>query len=166
MNGMIFGENEAVIPVLAPVTITTSETNTKFVALRDANWITFVVQWGLLTSDSTDTVNFQVVSSTANTTNSGDVDLPFVYREFAAVGTDDLGAITTSSTAGVTVTATTADSMGLIIDVDPAVVFEEDSDAKYVYVRVTPSGFVGACPISALAIVRDRYPGNDIPGTS
>ena len=162
MKGIRYAEGLKVLPVLAPVDTTTSAVSSGEVWLREAHWVTFLVNFGNFTSDSTDVVVITVESSTGNSTASTDEAIAFSYRLSAAVDTDSMGAITAATSDGVTLGATSDDSKCLIIDVDPAYVTAHDTDAQYVRVVATPSGSVGALLLSAIAVIEPRYPGNSM----
>jgi hypothetical protein len=156
-----FGEGMDVLPHIAPVAITESAVNGCDLALKYANWVSFLVQWGVFTSDATDTITITVETSTGTSTAATDVAIPFTYRLSAAVGTDTWGAATTCSTAGLAITAT-QDSMMLLIDVNPDSIPGEDSDADYIRVVVTPTTGVSTV-ISAIAAFEPKYQKVDIP---
>jgi hypothetical protein len=161
-----FADKLKVLPHLAPQNITTGAVSGDGMLLKYLNWVTFLVSLGAMTSDSTDTVTFTVESSTGASTNSNDVAIPFTYRLSSALGTDNHGAATTCSTAGVAMNAATHDNMMLIIDVDPAILPTEDSDAAYIRVVATPSAENAGCLLSAVAVCETRYPGAEQPAVT
>lgn len=161
-----FAEKLKVLPVLAPVQ--TTDAGTQFVDLEQAQWLTFLVTLGAITSDSTDTINVTVECSTATSTAATDIQLPFHYRLSSAVATDSMGAISTAAAAtGVTVTATDDDKV-LIIDVDPACVPSQTSYTNHRYCRLffDLSSEVATNIVGAIAIIEPRYPGNAIPSST
>ena len=72
--GIRFAEKLKILPVLAPAA--TTDGGTDFVDLEEVQWITFMIQLGTMTSDSTDTIAFTVECSTAQTTNATTVLAP------------------------------------------------------------------------------------------
>lgn len=155
-----FAEETQVVPVFAPASSTVDSTESAGINLENAQWVTFLVQFGAMTTDSTDTITVSVVAADSDnaSTAAGDTAIPFQYRLSSALGTDAWGAITAGTTAGVTITAA-QDNVSLVIDVDPAAVQAYDADADYVYLDFgTPgiiSGFASAC-----AFIEPRYPQN------
>ena len=162
MKGIRYAEGLKVVPVIAPVDTTTSAVSSAAMHLHQAHWITFLVQMGNFTSDSTDVVVLTVESSTASVTAATDEAIAFNYRLGAAVASDSMGAITAATSDGATFGADSDDSKIVVIDVDPSYVTAKDTDAAYVRVVATPSGSVGALLISACAVIEPRYPGNSM----
>ena len=159
MAKLRYAEGLKVLPVLAPVTMTTSAVSSGEVWLREAQWVTFLVSIGSMTSDSTDVCVITVESSTSNSTAATDEGIAFNYRLSSAVDTDSMGAITAATSDGVTIGATSDDNKLLVIDVDPAYVAGKDTDAEYLRVVLTPSDAVAALPVSVVAVIEPRYPG-------
>lgn len=165
MKGIRFAEGLKVLPILAPQNIVATATATQYVDLDLVNWATFAVQFGAMTSDSTDTVTVTVEASTAGSSNATEVAIAFNYRLSSAVATDSMGAITAGSTSGVAVTAAD-DNKVLIIDVDPAVVQATGADFRYVRLVATPNAEMASCNIGVVAYLEHRYPGNSIPSST
>ena len=164
-NQFKHGEGVSYLPVLAPVAFTTSALDTERVDMSLNHWATFLVDFGLMTSDSTDTVTVTVKCSSVDTSATGEELATFTYRLSSAVGTDDMGAITAGSSDGVVVTAED-DSKLLIIDVDPTTIPAKKSDGRFVYLVLTPSAQMASGVVSVVAVLDPRYPGNDIPSSS
>ena len=162
MKGIRYAEGLKVLPILAPQNMTTSAVSSGEVWLREAQWVTFLVPFGAFTSDSTDVVVITVESSTSNSTAATDEAIAFNYRLSSAVDTDSMGAITAATSDGVTLGATSDDNKCLIIDVDPAYVAAQDTDAQYLRVVATPSDAVAGLQIAAIAVIEPRYPGNSM----
>jgi hypothetical protein len=159
-----FAEGMNIIPVLAPKDTAATAVGTEFVDLDLANWCSFLVMFGNMTSDSTDTVTV-IVEATSDGASSGEVAIPFKYRLSSAVATNAWGAITAGTSDGITVTAAANDSMALWIDIDPAAVQGAGkTDGRFVRVFLTPLGPITL--VSACAFVETRYPGNSIPSSS
>ena len=164
MNGIRYGEPMNVIPVLAPQNITTTATWTAYVDLDLAHWVTFVVNYGSLSSAGAtcDDLNLTVVcSSLASTASTTAID--FKYRLSAAVATNSWGAITAGTSDGITV-GPAADNMSLVVDVDPATVWAKSSVKRFVAIAMTAAST--ATFVAATAFVEPRFPGNSIPSSS
>lgn len=166
MKGIRFAEGLQVFPVKAPAA-TTADTESAWVKLENAHWVSFLVQWGDM-AESTDSFNVAVkstTSATSGTTNANDYALPFKYRLSAAAGEDNWGDITavTTATAYATITAA-SDNMALIIDVDPSDVASHDSDAEYIYVDIDANAAAATdtnYALSVVAFIEQRYPQNE-----
>lgn len=165
MKGVRFGEGINVVPVLAPIDIAATATNTAYVDLDMANWITFLLQFGNMTSDTSDTVTITVEAS-SDGASSGDVTIPFRYRLSSAVATNAWGAITASTSDGAAILTAASDNMSVLVDVDPAACQTSDgmTDARWVRATITPLGPITL--VSACAFVETRYPANAIPSSS
>lgn len=163
--GVRYAEPIKVLPILKPADIVATATPTSYVDLDNANWVSFWVQFGSLTSDSTDLITVTVEASTAGSSNATEAAIAFQYRLSAAVDTDTMGAITSATASGVAITATD-DNKGLWIDVDPAAVAAGAADRRYLRLVVTPDALVAACVVSVTAFVEDRYKGNTIPSST
>lgn len=162
--GARFAEKMIVLPILGPVS--TTDGTSDLLDASQAHWMTFLLQVGNFTSDSTDICTVTVEASTATTTNATTIKLPFHYRLTSAVGTDTQGTITAVSTGtdGVALTAEDDNKM-LIIDVDPACIPSVTDYTNHRYVGLTwdCSAEVGEIYLSAVALLEPRYPGNAIP---
>ena len=161
--GIRFAEKLKVLPVLAPADST--DTGSQFVDMEEIQWLTYLVSFGTMTSDSTDTITVTVECSIATSTAATDITLPFHYRLSSAVATDSMGTITSVSTGsdGVAITATD-DDMVLIIDVDPACIPVQTSYTAHKYVRLffDMSAQLASNIIGAIAVIEPRYPGNSM----
>lgn len=159
-KGVRFGEGCNIFSVLEPADIGGTATPTDDVDLLDANWVTFVVQLGNMTSDATDTVTVIVYSSTA--VDSTDASCAYWYRlSGGAVGADNSwGVITAGSSDGTAIAAATQDKYTILIDVDPAVAQAAKAGARWVHLNIDPVGPVTLA--SCLAIVEHKYPGNSM----
>lgn len=165
MKGIRFAEGMKVLPLLAPVAMTTSVVNTKYVDTNGLHWATFLLQFGVMTSDSTDTITVTVEASTVATSDASETTQAFWYRLSSAVDTDSLGAITLATTAGVAVTAAD-DAKMLIIDVDPSNVIADGQDYRYLRLALTPNAEFGGAVVSCAVVGEHRYPGNSIPSST
>lgn len=158
-----FAEGLKVLPVLAPVANSTSE-GTDYVDLDGSHWITFLVQFGAMTSDSTDTVTVTVECSTAASSNATEIQVPFKYRLSAAVGTDTMGAITAAAAATGAVVDAEDDNKLLIVDVDPAAIpsLTGYTDHRYLRLWLAKNTELATNIVDVIAVMEPRYPGNDI----
>ena len=155
-----YAEKLHIVPLLAPAA-STAGGGVKSYAVRLANsqWISFLVNWGAMTSDETEMV-ITVEASTAvgNSTKAGDTAIPFVYRLSGVPGTDDnWGDPTTCAETGLGITAA-QDNMALLIDVDPASIPALDSDAIAVRLCLDAGDQIDNYATSVTALIEDRYP--------
>lgn len=156
--GAKFAEKLQIVPLYAPQVCTaTSGVETASVALKNVQWLTFMVYWGAMTSDSTDVVTIGVETSTAAGSTTNAVAIGFTYRLSAGVGDDNWGDATTCAATGLEVNAT-QDNMTLLIDVDPASIPALDSDAAYANVWIMPGGVATNYAIGCHALIEPRYP--------
>lgn len=162
--GIRYAEPLKVLPILAPQNIVASATATSYVDLDNANWCSFWVQFGAMTSDSTDVCTVTVEASTAGSSNATEAAIAFQYRLSAAVDTDTMGAITAATTAGVAVTAED-DNKGLWIDVDPSAV-AVTADRRFLRLVLTPNAEMASCNVGVTALIEPRYKGNSIPSST
>lgn len=160
MKGIRYAEGLKVIANIASQNMTSSAVTGTEVALREAHWVTYLIQLGAFTSDSTDTVTITVESATGTSTNSNDEGIAFSYRLGAAKDSDSMGAITAATSDGVAFGADSDDSKVIVIDVDPQYVAAKDTDAGYVRLVLTPTADVAGLQVAAVAVIEPRYPGN------
>lgn len=161
-SGIRYGEGLNVVPVLAPVDQGAAGTDvSSYVDLRRANWLTFLVMLGAMTSDASDTVTFVVDCSTDGSTTGA--ACAFKYRLSAAVGTNTWGAITDSTSDGAAIVGATDDNKSILIDVDPAVVRAAKTGANWARLEATNVGPISL--ISVCAFTETMYPGNTIRTT-
>ncbi len=159
-----FAEGLNVLPVLAPIAFTTSAIDTEPVDMNINQWVTFLCNFGAMTSDSTDTVTVTVICSSVETSATGE-EIPFNYRLSSAVDTDNMGAITAGTTDGVVITAED-DAKVLVIDVNPDIIPGKKSDGRWVSLVLTPSAEMASGVVGVIAVTEPRYPGNDIPSST
>jgi hypothetical protein len=164
--GAKFAEKLQIVPLYAPVVTTaTSGYESASVALKNVQWLTFLVNWGTMTSDSTDTWTLGVEVSTAAGSTTTATAIPFTYRLSAAVGADNWGDATTCAATGLSINAT-QDDMSLLIDVDPADIPSLDADAIYANVWIVPVNVVVNYAVSIHALIDPRYAQSEIMTTS
>ena len=157
-----YAEKLHIVPVYSPVT-STATILSQAVALKNSQWVTFLINMGNMTSDSTDVATVTVVSTTAvgNSTGASDVALPFVYRLSGVTGTnEDWGDITAATASGMTFNATD-DGKSIIIDVDPASIPALNPAAVAVRVAIDATGLITNLATAINAFVEDRYPQAD-----
>lgn len=163
MRNARFAEGLHITPVLAPADITNTDVGTQFVDMNMNHHITFLIQFGAMTSDSTDTACVTVEACPIATTTDGtEESIPFHYRLTGAVADDTLGAITaaTSGTSGYDVTATD-DNKLLIVDVDAEAVAKAASNTgRWVRAFITTNAELASCIVGAIAVLEPRYPQN------
>jgi hypothetical protein len=164
MNGIRYAQGLKVLPILAPIAFTTAAIDTEAVDMKEFHWATFLVQFGAMTSDSTDTVTVTVQCSSVDTSATGD-DIAFVYRLSSAVDTDSMGAITAATATGVAVTAAD-DAKLLIIDVNPDALPAVNSKGCFLGLKLTPSAEMAAGVVGVIAVLEPRFPGNAIPSST
>lgn len=146
---MNLGQYTHIVPVLAPIDTAASTVNTDVVGFKEYEEIEFLISFGVITGDA---VVCSLVEST-NTTASG-TDVAGLYRLSSAVGTDSMGAVTTLTTSGVSVTASD-DGKTVLITVDPATLTD---GYPYVFVEIDPGSSMSVCLVSAVALLKPRYP--------
>ena len=160
-----FAEGLKVLPVLAPVALTTSAVSCESVDMNVNHWATFLLSAGVMTSDATDTVTVTVEASTASATAATDTAIAFSYRLSSAVATDEMGDITACAATGYA-WAATLDAKVLVIDVDPAALPAVGADVTFVRVVLTPNAEHGGSIFSCVACLEPRYPSNDAPSST
>ena len=157
-----YAEKLHIVPVYSPVT-STATILSQAVALKNSQWVTFLINLGAMTSDSTDigVVTVIATDTLGNSTDAQDVAVPFTYRLSGVVGTnEDWGDITAATASGMTFNATD-DGKSIIIDVDPASIPALHSTAKGVRIAVDGTGLITQAGIAVNAFVEDRYPQAD-----
>lgn len=163
MRNARFAEGLHIYPVLAPADITNTDVGTQFVDMNMNHHVTFLIQFGAMTSDSTDTAIVTIEAcDIATTTDSTEEGIAFHYRLTGAVADDTVGAITaaTTSSSGYAVTATD-DNKLLIVDVDAEAVASAVSNAgRYVRAFITTNAEMASCLVGAIAVLEPRYPQN------
>ena len=156
-----YAEKLHIVPVFAPAS-STATIRSYAVALDNSQWITFLINLGVMTSDSTDvaTVTIVATDTLGNSSDAQDVAIPFSYRLSAAVASDNWGDITAATASGMTFNATD-DGKSIIIDVDPASIPVLHSTAKGVQVLIDAAGLISNVATSITALIEDRYPQNE-----
>lgn len=170
MAKLRFSEGLKVLPILSPIAFTTSAIDTEYVDMKLNHWATFLVHFGVTTSDSSDTVTVTVQCSSVSTSATGD-DIPFNYRLSSYFDDDNMGAITAATSDGLVLTCSTdpASSLSerlLMIEVNADDLPAYKSDGRFLAVKLTPTDAVTAGVVGVTAILEPRYPGNDIPSST
>jgi hypothetical protein len=138
---------------------------TLYVDLDLAHWCTFLVELGVLTSETTDEVMTMIVEcSTAESSNATEQAIAFKYRLSSIVGGNTWGAITDATSDGMTIDTTANDNMSILVDIDPAAVAAKRDRARWVRLWVQHANLVTL--YAAQAFVEHRYPGNVIPSST
>lgn len=144
-------DNIHVVPILAPVSIT-SATNTDVVGLKKYHAAKFLVPCGALAVNLTVTV-----LKGTTTVPAASAAIGFRYRKSAAVGTDTIGAWATATTAGVELTSSTDNGKMLEILVESSELTPvTGTEYPYVMLTLTPAS-ASACLVSAVAVLEPRY---------
>ena len=167
MKDTRFVEPKAAVMVLAPQNIVATATATNYVDLNLAHGVDFLLSFGAMTSDSTDTCTVTLEANAVSDTSSSDnseTTLAFQYRLSSAIGASSYGAITAATASGVAITATD-DNKILYVKVDPSAVANAGA-YRFVRLVLTPNAEMAACNVSAVALVEPRYAGNAIPSST
>ena len=157
VNSVRFSHGLKVVQLLAPQDITETATGSSFVNVKKAHWVTFLVQFGVITGDSIDVT---VEVAPVNTDTGTETACAFRYIKTGAIDTNTYGTVTAVA-AGSTVgmVAASDDNKTLIIDVDVADMQSALATAKYCRVLITPATTsVSACLVNAIAILEPVYP--------
>ena len=156
-----YAEKLHIVPVFSPAGTTTFLSYA--VGLENSHWVTFLINLGVMTSDSSDTGTVTVIATDTlgNTSDAQDVAVPFTYRLSGVMGTnEDWGDITAATASGMTFSAVD-DGKSIVIDVDPASIPVLHSTAKGVRIAVDGTGLITQAGIAVNALVEDRYPQAD-----
>jgi GH24 family phage-related lysozyme (muramidase) len=162
-----FGEDTLIIPALGPIDIVGSCAVSEFVDLNLANWVTFLVSFGVVTTGAgatCDDVKIFVEGSSIGSSASATM-IGFDYRLSSVVATQGWGAITDGTTAGTNFVTSDLTQAAVLIDVDPADVLALGEAHRWVGVHLTPTS-TKAINVSVTAFLEPRYPGNSSPSSS
>ena len=150
MNQVRYAQGLVPRPVLSPVDIVSTATNTTHVKVT-GHHVTFLVYFGTITGDS---VAVTVEESSAASTTSAEA-VPFRYRLSSAHTASTWGAVTTADSGGVDVTAS-QDDMILMVEVDPSDLTDGDN---YLSVLLSPGASASAVEVAAICLQEERYVG-------
>lgn len=154
-----YAEKLKVLPILGVNDIAATATASNYFDLKLAQHASILVSFGEITGGA---VALTVEASTAASSNATETAIAFKYRLSAAVGTDSMGAITTATTAGISIAAGD-DNKVLLIDVNPdALPTTPGADYRFLRLVLTPSSDNTVTDVGATAFLEPRYPGNSI----
>jgi hypothetical protein len=162
-----FGQINKIFPVLVSADITTSDTKTAIVDLKNAHRCTFLVMCGAITSASSTEPTILVKASSAATTTSA-VAIAGKYRLSGAVATDTIGEITAFTAAAGVTPLLTADNSLIMIDVDPTDVRNgtTNKNGRFVHLLMDTSASMSNWVVGALCEIEPRYAQNSMPSAS
>ena len=170
-NGIRFAEGLKILPVLGPLAVGAAEAVTAGVDMDMANWCTFLVNFGNMTScDSDACVVLARCSSEATSATTEPLAIPFWYRISGPVNTDAMGAIahveTSDNGFGTSDVGHADDFLNatLVVDIDPAEVAARAAQQRWVSLSITPTGPIAI--LGEVAVVEHKYPGNSIPSST
>jgi len=163
MKSIQFAENHKIQPILGPVDTVATAVATSYVDLKNMQWATFLVDFGVIT---TGTATLTVEASTAASSNATEAAIPFKYRLSGAVNTDSMGAITSATSAGVSITASD-DNKTLVIEVDPAALpANPGADFRFLRLVASPTTDMTVFILGATFVGAPRFAGNAIPSVT
>lgn len=163
MRDTQFFQNHKLQPILIPADAVATAKQSSYIDLKDLNWATFLVSFGAIT---TGTATITVEASTSASSNATEAAIPFKYRLSGAVDTDTMGAITSATSAGASITASD-DNKVLVIEVDPAALpGNPGEDYRFLRLVASPTTDMAAFVVGALFLGSPRYPGNSIPSVT
>ena len=148
----VWSEVNKVINATVPVADTfNGDPQSDIINMKNYNKCTFLVMTGAA-ADNTNTITVQA----GTTVSSCSTDIVFKYRKI--VSGDTHGALTTATTAGFSLTASTANQYA-IVEVDAAVVAAAGTNFCCVACTVTEAGSAAAQVGCVVAILSEpRYP--------
>lgn len=135
-----FVEYENIVPLVAPIDGGASAVYSPYMDLKYAHKAAFLLYFGVITTGTAaDHVDVTIECASTAASGSDEAAVPFRYRTSEATGGTSWGAITTAATTGFAV-ASTDDGKAFWLEVDPADVQAEKSDARYVRVAAVNTG--------------------------
>ena len=156
MNGIRYGQNLQVVPLLNAASISTAS-KSAFVKTNNALWVNFLATWGAIDS----AITFLVESCTSNSTSGATlVGMAASYR-LQAHGSDTWGEITAMASTGLALESTTYNNYAMVIDFDPRTLAD-----GYNYVRLKLSCTASTISHSVWGIIEPRYAQNFVPSSS
>jgi len=166
-QGIRFAEGIQVFPDLVFADHGNTSTNSAHVRLDAANWVSFLVCIGSVTSATSADLEITAVCSTADTSGSAvPTAIPFKYRLSGVAETNyTWGTITAGSSNGLVAAAPTGTTdKCLWIDIDPGDVAAVGADYRWAYLLFTTSATT--MTYGVVAFLEPRYPGNSIPSST
>jgi hypothetical protein len=167
MNNVKFGEGINIIPVFGSHNMVSATHRTQFIDLDLANWVTFLVNFGDVTTGAgatCDDVTF-TVEATSIASSAGAIKIPFKYRLSNVIALGGWGAITAGTSDGVAISCSDLANASVLIDVDPSIFPSLGATYRWCGVCLVPSSTT-VLTGSAQAFVETRYPGNGIPSST
>jgi len=158
MKDARFVTMENIVPLKAPVDSAGTAYATAFVDMKNALHATFFYFVGVMTATSADQ-NITVTMEAATAAASGsEVAIAFKYRVSGAVGANTWGAITSATTAGISIDTTGTEGVMYAIDIDPAALDSALADARFVRMVVGIDAGGTVTLNSVWAELDPRYP--------
>jgi hypothetical protein len=153
MSASTFVMYDNIVPLLAPVDITTTVTATAYVDLKYAHRAGILCTIGNIHSGTATDIG--VVTVEAATAPAGtEAAIAFKYRQAGAVGANTWGAVTAAGATGVEY-AITDDNKALWIELDTADLAA--SDYRYVRVKFSDDPDLANFVVGAYAFLQTRY---------
>jgi hypothetical protein len=153
-------EYENVFPLLAPIDITSTTTESGFMDLSKAHDAAFLVSFGVLSSASTTDDGVITVEAASVNASGSEAAIGFSYRLSATVGTGTWGAITAvAATSTGAPMALGSDGMLMHIQIDPSAVNASSTTVQKRWVRVSinPTAEADHTVVEVIGITRSRY---------
>lgn len=167
-HGIRYGEGLNIMALIEPHAEAAAAHRTPSVDLDMANWVSFIVNMGVISSGAgttaaTCTMNVEV--STASTGTSPTL-IAFDYRLSSALGTNSWGTILHGTSDGVVLTAGAGGFTNklLLIDVDPSNAAAHGTNCRFLALNLTFNTTLTTAGV--VGIVEPKYPGNAIPSSS
>ena len=159
MKSMRFGEGLHISQVMELHDLVNVNHYAGYVHLDLANWVTFILTFGTVTSNATsDNLTVTVQSASINSTAVGTC-VDFTYRLLSTLaGTNTAIAATAGTSDGVVLTSSDLVNAVLLIDVDPSVIAAKGETQDWCAVWMDPGSSL-AIYGTALAVIEPRYPG-------
>ena len=146
------------IPLLAPVDLVAVNTTT-YVDLRNAQHVSFLIAFGLITS-ATATEEFVITVQCASAVDAAEATVEYRYQVAAAVGTHTWGDVTSVGATGHVMHVDTDDGFWVLVTLDVGLL--ATSDYRYARVVLTPSDTDLEAGLTAImAILETRYKQDD-----
>jgi len=146
--------NTNIMPLLAPVDIASNITATPYVAVKGANNIGFLVNFGVFTPNAT--TDFEVMTIEAATAEGGtEAAIAYSYRLSGAVTANTWGAITAVGATGAYINGVTGDGVSYWLEVDPDALAA--NDYRYLRVKLTDETNSTVCLVAVNAFIDPVY---------
>lgn len=146
------------ILLLEPKDITNAETPSSYMKLNYAQEAGFLIVFGAITSATT-ADNITITVETASVETGTEVAMSFSYRISGALGTNTWGAKTAATSAGFAI-LNAVDNVMVWIDIDPAAMQADNTNALYARVFLSSPADMTACLVSVIGFTRPRYKQN------